>query len=74
MPKLTLSVDPEVVGGAKRYAEAHGTSVSRLVEDFLIRLTVQEKPREPPVLKRLRGSLKGARVGSYRRHLEKKYR
>ncbi len=75
MPKLTLSVDGEVVRRAKRYAEAHGTSVSRLVERFL-RL-VSGRPGDtsaPPVLRRLRGSLKGARAGDYRRHLEEKYR
>jgi hypothetical protein len=32
MSKLTLSVDEKVVRGAKRYAAARGTSVSRLVE------------------------------------------
>jgi len=35
MPKLTLSVDERVVRGAKRYAAARGTSVSRLVERHL---------------------------------------
>ena len=35
MPKLTLSVDEKVVRGAKRYAAARGTSVSRLVERYL---------------------------------------
>ena len=36
MAKLTLSVDEEVVRGAKRYAAARGTSVSRLVERYLV--------------------------------------
>ena len=35
MPKLTLSVDEKVVWGAKRYAAARSTSVSRLVERYL---------------------------------------
>jgi hypothetical protein len=29
---------------------------------------------DPPVLRRLRGSLKGASVGDYRRYLREKYR
>ena len=33
--KLTLSVAPEVVAAAKRYAAAKDTSVSQLVEDYL---------------------------------------
>ena len=60
MPKLTLNIDGQVIAGAKRYAESQGISVSRLVErylDFVVR------PREPvgmpPLLRRLRGALKG---------------
>ena len=35
MAKLTLSVEESVVDRAKEYAAARGTSVSRLVEDYL---------------------------------------
>ena len=81
MPKLTLSVDADVVVGAKRYARARGTSVSRLVET-LLRL-VSSRPGgaanrgrvvSPPVLTQLRGSLKTGSVRDYYRHLERKYR
>lgn len=75
MAKLTLSVEPEVVRRAKSYARRRGTSVSGLVERFL--RVVSEGPGEksvPPVLRRVRGSLKGADSTSYRRYLEKKYR
>ena len=79
MPKLTLSVDRAVVAGAKRYARARGTSVSRLVESMLrlvsTRRTGSETPAgPPPVLRRLRGSLARGTVIDYRRHLERKYR
>jgi hypothetical protein len=79
MQKLTLSVDRAVVDGAKRYARARGTSVSRLVESMLrlvsTRPAGQEEPAAPPpVLRRLRGSLKRSTVNDYRRHLERKYR
>jgi hypothetical protein len=33
--KLTLSLDPDVIAAAKRFAAEHGTSVSHLVEAFL---------------------------------------
>ena len=76
MSKVTLSVDEDVVRQAKRYAERRGTSVSRLVQSFL--KPVSSRPEEieeaPPALKRLRGSLKGARASGYRRHLSDKYR
>ena len=79
MGKLTLSVDEAVVARAKRYATRRGTSVSRLVEQYLHLLSrARPNPDEqsPPVLTRLRGVLKGASGGAadYRRYLERKYR
>jgi hypothetical protein len=79
MQKLTLSVDRAVVDGAKRYARARGTSVSQLVESMLRLVSTRPAGREqpvaaPPVLQRLRGSLKRGAVTDYRRHLERKYR
>ena len=79
MSKLTLSVDGAVVARAKRYASERGTSVSRLVEQYL-HLLAGPKARdgEPitPVLGRLRAELEGVtgEVSDYRRHLERKYR
>ena len=79
MQKLTLSVDRAVVDGAKRYARARGTSVSRLVESMLRLVSTRPAGRNepagpPPMLRRLRGSLKRGAVNDYRRHLERKYR
>ena len=80
MQKLTLSVDRRVVARAKRYARARGTSVSRLVEAYLDdvqapgRRDDQTTERTPPVLARLRGSLKAGSVEDYRRYLQRKYR
>ena len=77
MQKLTLSVDAAVVDRAKRYAEAQGTSVSRLVEtmlDLIATPTPSSGDAPAPMLARLRGSLKRGTVRDYRRHLEQKYR
>jgi hypothetical protein len=79
MQKLTLSVDARVVSRAKRYARLRRTSVSRLVEaylDLLGRMPAPSRdtaPRIPPVLSRLRGSLRGVSITDYRRHLERKH-
>ncbi len=75
MNKLTLSVDSAVVERAKRYAEARGTSVSKLVETLLDLMASPGRGARdvPPVLTRLRGSLKRGSVRDYRRHLERKY-
>ncbi len=72
--KLTLTVDPRVIAGAKRYAADAGTSVSRLVEDYLAAIVAQPTPAVgSPVLERLRGSLRGADVEDFRRHQVEKY-
>jgi hypothetical protein len=73
--KLTLSVDEKVVRGAKRYAAARGTSVSRLVEQYLDLLS--KPPRsddQTPVLRLLRGSGRGVSADAHLRHLSRKYR
>jgi len=76
MPKLTLSVDAEVVARAKRYARANRTSVSGLVEKLLDLAAAPAKTRRdtPPALARLRGSLKKGVRRDYHRYLEQKYR
>ena len=76
MQKLTLSVEGRVVERAKRYAQARGTSVSRLVETYLDILAEPSVAggRRRPVLTRLRGSMKRGSVGDYHRYLERKYR
>jgi len=79
MSKLTLSVDAEVVAGAKRYAARQGTSVSRLVEtylDALARPPVVADEELPPITRRLSGILKGVKFDheEYVDYLERKYR
>jgi hypothetical protein len=77
MSKLTLSVDEKVIERAKRFAERRGTSVSRLVEQFLDILARPPKPEpedDTPVLRQLRGILKKGDREDYRRHLVEKYR
>lgn len=77
MTKLTLSVDAETVARAKLYAQARGTSVSALVQNYLDAVTKPRKPEttEPPrVLRALRGSIGNADPEDYRQHLETKYR
>lgn len=79
MSKLTLSVDEKVVERAKRYAAKQGTSVSRLVENYLHALSRPPAVVDgelPPNLKRLRGILKGEKYDreEYIEYLERKYR
>ena len=75
--KLTLSVDPVVVERAKRYAAARGTTVSQLVET-LLDLVASGGPRPttaaPPVLSRLRGSMRKGSIEDYRSYLARKFK
>jgi hypothetical protein len=75
MAKLTLSVNEKVVRGAKRYAAAQGTSVSRLVESYLDLLSRPfDMAEAPPVLRMLRGAARGVPAEVHRKHLARKYR
>lgn len=76
MEKLTLSVDGAVILRAKAYAEARGTSVSRLVENMLRMVSSHgdDVVMEPPVLKRLRGSITSVSEADYKNYLVKKYK
>jgi GTP1/Obg family GTP-binding protein len=76
MARLTLSVDEEVVTRAKRFAADHGTSVSKMVQEYLSSLeAAPELENLPPVTRSLVGILKNSDVDieDYRRHLFEKY-
>jgi hypothetical protein len=82
VPKLTLSIDSDVVARAKRYAESRGTSVSRLVEVYLDAVSRSRIPPDedlPPIIRRLRRQLRklsdtGTDRQTYQAYLERKYR
>lgn len=76
--KLTLRVDDDVVRRAKRYAKDHGTSLSRMVEDYfdaLGRTTPGAAARISPRVRRLLGALERADIDEldYRNHLVAKH-
>ncbi|MFD1257955.1 DUF6364 family protein [Mucilaginibacter terrae] len=50
--KLTLSVEPDLIAKAKRYANKHHISVSKLFSDFVNEKVHQEINDENPVLKK----------------------
>jgi hypothetical protein len=76
MSKLTLSVDSHVVSRAKRYAKLQGVSISEMVEAYLASVA-EPAPGvtgDAPILRSVRGSLKKADIGAYRKHLAAKYK
>jgi hypothetical protein len=73
--KLTVRVPRDLLEGAKRYANEHDTTLTRLVSEFLRQLSIQGDPlADAPVVRRLSGVLSpDASIEDYRQYLEKKY-
>lgn len=81
--RTNLTLDPDVVAIAERYAKRYDKSISQLVNDFLRSLVGREPGEDaerlagsltPPV-RRLYGLAAGSTVdrGAYRAHLSQKY-
>lgn len=77
MPKdrVNLTVDSDALQRGRRYADRRGTSVSRLVTDFLRTLPGDDDGADlPPAVRRLLGAARGdGDRNDYRRYLEEKY-
>lgn len=73
--KLTIRIDRATLEGAKRYAQAHGTSLTRLVPSHLERLGADDETyAEAPVTRRLTGVLPSdASLQDCRQHIERKH-
>jgi hypothetical protein len=76
MAKLTLSVDDRVVSRAKQYAKRWGVSISEMVEAYLAAVAEPPSsvPGAAPILRSVRGILKNADIGQYRKHLAQRHR
>lgn len=55
--KLTLSLNAEIIEKAKKHAKRHKTSLSRMVESYLAKVTHKEQIEEKfsPLVERLIG-------------------
>lgn len=80
MPKrsLNLTVERDSLERGQRYSQRHGVSISKLVDDFLAHLPLEEESADPitPDVRSLIGI--GIGIGdadreSYRKHLLEKY-
>lgn len=78
--KLTLRLEDELIGQAKRYAARSGKSVSQVVADYFRLLPAgtgqADKSAATPLTRSLRGVLRAAVLDEedYRRHLAEKHR
>ncbi len=72
--KLTLSIEAGVIDRARSYSQAHRTTISRLVSQFLAELPTGQGQEHTPGVRRLLGILPDtASLDEYRRHLEEKH-
>lgn len=71
--KLTLSIDEHVISEAKRYAQVHNTSVSKIVEQYLGKVTTKKEVALTGVVAELAGVIPDAQ-NDYHEFLETKYK
>ena len=76
--KLTLKLDKEIIERAKKYAQAKNTSLSKLIENILSKVTDKTSFQEEttPLVEDLSGilSLDSDHKEDYREYLEEKYK
>jgi hypothetical protein len=74
--KLTVRVDDQLIQSAKRYASKRGISLSRLIENYLSSLAVEQDEQlvQTPILQRLSGILpEDASIEDQRKRWDEKY-
>ena len=77
--KLTLRFKKNVIEKAKKYANDHDTSLSKLIENYLSAITNESKSKEyiSPLVQSLSGvidiSVPGDLKEDYHEHLNEKY-
>jgi len=74
--KLTVRVPQDLLEGAKRYANEHNTTLTRLISAYLRQLSAQGDPLgDAPIVCRLSGTLPpNALLEDYHEYVAKKYR
>lgn len=72
LTKLTLTIEQNVIKGAKVYAQKKGRSLSNIVENYLKTLAAKENSTQAvsPRVKRLIGAVKLPDDFEYKRSLE----
>jgi hypothetical protein len=69
-----LSLDAEAVKLGEKFSKRKGTTISRIVSDFLLRLDYEADTPHAPAVARLLGIAKGkGDLADYHEYLEKKY-
>ncbi len=72
--KLTLTIERDIIGKAKKYASERGRSLSDIVENYLKVITRDDASDEmeiTPLVKSLKGSFKAPEGFDYKEQLGK---
>jgi hypothetical protein len=74
-PKLTVRVPRKLIENAKRYANAHHTTLTELVSTYLQQIPAEDESLDnAPVVRRLTGLLSSeVSLNDYKKHLDEKY-
>jgi len=73
--KLTVRVPRHLLANAKRYAQAHQTTLTELISTYLQQIpTESDVLNHAPIVRRLTGLLSSnISTDDYKKHLEEKY-
>ena len=72
--KLTVRIPQDVLENFRQYAAAKNTTMTSLVEAFLLRIPPQELPADAPITRRLSGILsQQVSIDDHKEHLVEKY-
>lgn len=72
--KLTVRVPKELLENLKHFARAQDTTVTKLIEAYLLKIPPESTMKQAAIVRRLSGVLsKNVNVADYKRHLEEKY-
>lgn len=72
--KLTVRVPRELLENVKRYAAENNTTLTDLIEAYLLRIPAGQSMENAPIVRRLSGTLtQDVMIQDYKKHLEDKY-
>jgi hypothetical protein len=73
--KLTVRVPRHLLANAKRYAQAHQTTLTELISTYLQQISTESDVlNHAPIVRRLSGLLSlDISTDDYKKHLEEKY-
>ena len=73
--KLTVRVPGRLLDNAKRYAQAHNTTLTKLISTYLEQIPSEDDVLDhAPVVRRLTGLLSPeVSIDDYKKHLDEKY-